>query len=56
MTMYIFQHSVEFINALNTANKTYQLYIYPDAEHGTTGKKMKYDLYNKIFLYLKEKL
>ena len=51
-----FQHSVQLINALNAANKTYQLYIYPDAEHGTTGKKMRYDLYNKMFLFLQEKL
>ena len=51
-----FQHSIEFINALNIANKTYQLYLYPDAEHGTTGKKMRFDLYTKIYLYLKEKL
>ena len=51
-----FQHTIEFINALNIANKTYQLYIYPDAEHGNTGKKMRFDLYTKIYLYLKEKL
>ena len=51
-----FQHSIQLINALNAANKTYQFYIYPDAEHGTTGKKMRYDLYHKIYLFLKEKL
>lgn len=51
-----FQHSIQLINALNAANKTYQLYIYPDAEHGTTGKKMRFDLYNKIYQFLKEKL
>lgn len=51
-----FQHSIQLINALNAANKTYQLYIFPDAEHGTTGKKMRYDLYHKIYLFLKEKL
>jgi dipeptidyl-peptidase-4 len=51
-----FQHSIQLINALNAANKTYQLYIFPDAEHGTTGKKMRYDLYNKIYLFLREKL
>ncbi|MFN8295682.1 MAG: S9 family peptidase [Chitinophagales bacterium] len=51
-----FQHSIQLINALNAANKTYQLYIYPDAEHGTTGKKMRYDLYQKIFRFLQEKL
>lgn len=51
-----FQHSIQLINALNAANKTYQLYIYPDAEHGTTGRKMRYDIYNKLFQFLKEKL
>lgn len=51
-----FQHSIQLINALNAANKTYQLYIYPDAEHGTTGKKMRHDLYTKIYLFLKDKL
>lgn len=51
-----FQHSIQLINALNAANKTYQLYIYPDAEHGTTGKKMRYDLHYKMYQFLQEKL
>lgn len=51
-----FQHSIQLINSLNAANKSYQLYIYPDAEHGTTGKKMRYNLYNKMYQFLKEKL
>lgn len=51
-----FQHSIQLINALNAANKTYQFYLYPDAMHGTTGKKMRYDIYNKMYQFLKEKL
>ena len=51
-----FQHSIQLINALNSANKPYQLYLNPDAEHGTSSKKMRYDLYKMMYEFLKEKL
>lgn len=51
-----FQHSIQLINALNKANKSYQLYLNPDAEHGTSSKKMRYDLYKMMYEFLKEKL
>lgn len=51
-----FQHSIHLINALNEANKSYQLYLNPDSEHGTLSKKNRYNLYEMIFEFLIEKL
>ncbi len=51
-----FQHSIQLINALNIANKPYQLYLNPDAEHGTSSKKNRYDLHKMMYEFLKEKL
>lgn len=51
-----FQHSIELVNSLNEANKTYQFYMYPDKNHGIGGAESKFDVYNKIFQFLKENL
>jgi dipeptidyl-peptidase-4 len=51
-----FQHTVELIRALNEHHKTYDLYIYPDNNHGIRGGETRYDLYSKITQYLFEKL
>lgn len=50
------QHTIQMINALNEAHKTYQLYLYPDKDHGISGKEYRYDLYSKIFRFIQEKL
>ena len=49
------QHTLRLIQSLNTSNKNYQLYLYPDEAHGLGSSKLYYDLYRKIFNYLKEK-
>ena len=43
-----FQNTVELINALNKANKHYDLYIYPNKNHGIYGGNTRYHLYTKI--------
>lgn len=51
-----FQNTLFLINALNEAHKEYQLYIYPDKAHGIGGRQDRFDLYSKIYEYIKEKL
>lgn len=50
------QHTIQLINALNEAHKTYQLYLYPDKDHGISGKEYRYDVFSKIFRFFQEKL
>ena len=51
-----FQNTAEFINALNEAHKTYNLYIYPGNNHGIYGGETRYDLFMKITRFIQEKL
>lgn len=51
-----FQHTTEFIKALNDANKDYQFYMYPDNDHSIGGSKNRYSLFSRITQFLKEKL
>ena len=51
-----FQHTLQFIDALNSNNKPYQLYLNPDAGHGTSSKKMRYDLYKMLYEFLQKSL
>ena len=50
------QHTIQMINALNEAHKTYQMYLYPDKDHGISGKPSRYDLFLKIYRFIREKL
>ncbi len=50
-----FQHTIHLINQFNLKNKKYQLYLYPDKDHGLYGKT-RFDLYTKMVDFLKEKL
>ena len=50
------QHTIQLVNALNEAHKLYQLYLYPDKDHGISGKTSRYDLFTKIFRFIQEKL
>jgi dipeptidyl-peptidase-4 len=51
-----FQNTIFLINALNEAHKNYQLYIYPDKAHGIGNRQNRFDLYSKMYEFLKEKL
>ncbi len=50
------QHTIQMANALNEAHKTYQLYLYPDKDHSISGKQSRYDLFSKIYQFIREKL
>jgi len=43
-----FQNSIEMINALQKANKQFELMIYPDKSHSITGGKTRQNLYEKV--------
>ena len=51
-----FQNTTEMINALVKANKQYDLYIYPDRNHGIYGGLTRYHLYTKMTNFIKENL
>jgi len=51
-----FQNSVEMVNALNEAGKTYQFYMYPDKAHSINSSKSRYDVFKKIAEYLNQHL
>ena len=43
-----FQHSVEMVNALVAANKEFELFAYPNKNHGIYGGYTRLHLYNKM--------
>lgn len=51
-----FQHTVQYINAMNEAQKDYRLYLYPNSAHGIYGKQNRLDVYLKIVEFLRETL
>jgi len=51
-----FQNTVDMISALNTAGKHYDLYIYPNKNHGIYGGNTRQHLFEKITNFLDEKL
>ncbi|HUM51161.1 MAG TPA: S9 family peptidase [Chitinophagales bacterium] len=51
-----FQNTLYLINALNEAHKNYQLYIYPDKAHGIGNRQDRFDLYLKMYDFLKTNL
>ncbi len=48
-----FQNSMDMITALVNANKQFELYVYPNKNHGIYGGNTRYHLYKKMtdFLY-----
>jgi len=51
-----FQNSAEMINALVQQGKQFDMAIYPDKNHGIYGGKTRYQLYQKMTDFIKEKL
>jgi dipeptidyl-peptidase-4 len=51
-----FQNTTEMINALVMANKHFDMYIYPNRNHGIYGGSTRLHLYNKMTGFLLEKL
>ncbi|MFM8595544.1 MAG: S9 family peptidase [Flavobacteriales bacterium] len=51
-----YQNSMEMITALVKANKQFDLFIYPNKNHGIYGGNTRNHLFEMIFDYLKEEL
>ena len=50
------QNTMEMISALVDANKQFDLFIYPDKNHGIYGGNTRYHLYKKMTDFILEKL
>ena len=50
------QNTMEMINALVRANKEFDLFIYPDKNHGIYGGTTRLHLFNKMTNFLNENL
>ena len=51
-----YQNSMEMINALVKANKQFDLFIYPNKDHGIYGGNTRNHLFNMLFEYTKNNL
>jgi dipeptidyl-peptidase-4 len=51
-----FQNSVELIEALNEAGKTYDLYLYPDKDHSISGGNTRFELFKRLTYFLMKNL
>ncbi len=51
-----FQNTTEMINALVRANKQFDLFVYPDKNHGIYGGTTRYHLYTKMTNFILENL
>ena len=51
-----FQNSIEWIKALQKANKPFSLMIYPDRNHGIYGGNTRYYLFNELTNFLSANL
>jgi dipeptidyl-peptidase-4 len=50
------QHTLQYISALNEAQKPYLLYLYPESAHGISGKQNRLDAYTKMYMFILETL
>ena len=50
------QNTYEMTSALVRANKLFDLFVYPDKNHGIYGKNTRYHLYKKITNFILENL
>jgi dipeptidyl-peptidase-4 len=51
-----YQNSMEMINALVKANKQFDLFIYPDRNHGIYGGNTRNHLFTMMFDYVLKNL
>ncbi len=51
-----YQNTMEMINALVVANKQFDLFIYPDRNHGIYGGTTRLHLFNKMLNYIESNL
>ena len=50
------QNTYEMVSALVNENKEFELFIYPDKNHGIYGGNTRFHLYNKITNFILENL
>jgi dipeptidyl-peptidase-4 len=50
------QNTIEMVNALNNANKQFDMHIYPNKNHSIFGGYTRYHLFNKMTLFIDENL
>ena len=50
------QNTYEMSSALVRANKQFDLFVYPDKNHGIYGKNTRYHLYKKITNFILDNL
>ena len=51
-----FQNTVELVNALEQANKQFDMQIYPNKNHGISGANIRLHLYNKMTNFIIDNL
>ena len=51
-----YQNTMEMVDALVKANKDFDLFIYPNKNHGIYGGTTRLHLYNKMTNFIKENL
>jgi dipeptidyl-peptidase-4 len=51
-----FQNTAELVKKMNSSGKHYDLYIYPDGDHGMGGYLNRYHLYQKMTSFILENL
>jgi dipeptidyl-peptidase-4 len=51
-----YQNSMEMISALVKANKQFDLFIYPNKNHGIYGGNTRNHLFHMIFDYIEDEL
>jgi len=50
------QNTIEMVNALNDANKQFDMHIYPNKNHSIFGGYTRFHLFNKMTLFIEENL
>jgi len=50
------QNSTELVSALVSANKQFDMFFYPDKNHGIYGGNTRIHLYNKLTSFIQENL
>jgi len=51
-----FQNSMELVSELVIANKPFDVFFYPNSNHGMNGRNARYHLYQKLTKYLENNL
>ena len=50
------QNTYQLVDALTEAGKDYELYVYPEGDHGIGNAKRHYHLFSRMFDFFKREL